>query len=117
MNNQYMVRNYFKKITYIFIVMTEQIKHCLSRIVTTAGVRSRTWVPALCAWAESCGGRHADGADCRQHPTHLLGQTALSGETVLQVMNWGILVAQCVCWMLRSVETQVGIMVLVGTVW
>jgi hypothetical protein len=47
-------------------------------------------VPALCAGAESCGGRHADRADGRQHPTHLLGKTAPSGETVLQVMNLGL---------------------------
>jgi len=46
-------------------------------------------VPALCAGAESRGGRDADGADGGQHPTYLLGQTASSGETVLQVMNWG----------------------------
>jgi hypothetical protein len=72
-------------------------------------------VPALCARAESRGGRNADGADGRQHPTHLLGQTAASGETVLQVMNWGFLVALCVCGMLRSVETQGGIMVVVAS--
>ena len=105
-----------KKKTYFFIVLPEQIKHCLSCTVTTAGVWSRTRVPALCAGAESCGGRDADGADGGQHPTHLLGQTAFSSETVLQVINWGFLVALCVCGLLQSVGTHVGIMVFVGTV-
>jgi len=75
-------------------------------------------VPALCAGAESCGGRDADGADSRQHPTHLLGQTAFSGETVLQVMIWvgGFLVAPCACGMLQCWETHTGTVVFVGTV-